>query len=237
MAEASEIRGEPHRQREEDRKQRDQARGFRWSMPRLVGVCGPIAIAIRLQDLATRDHDARLLVVDIGATGASVANDSRSVRHSQRRRCRLTHLGTERPDVAVPRLDSRQSQREEHAHDETRHRAGFDSRAQHYRDVFSARPGAPALKLVQSLALGEAAENGLVALSKCPLPPGVRPTGDARQIHSGYPYLAHRRAPCYPSFVGFSEDKLESLRQGEACLMGVLNTTPDSFYDGGRYLD
>lgn len=40
-----------------------------------------------------------------------------------------------------------------------------------------------------------------------------------------------------PGGGAWSLSRGRSLDFGEPCVMGVLNTTPDSFYDGGRYVD
>ena len=51
------------------------------------------------------------------------------------------------------------------------------------------------------------------------------------------PDLAWAGPACYPNLVGSVESSLErAARERGAALMGIVNTTPDSFYDGGRYL-
>ena len=49
--------------------------------------------------------------------------------------------------------------------------------------------------------------------------------------------LARRRTSCYRIVVGVVSRQIEDLRRerGMPLLMGVLNVTPDSFFDGGRY--
>src|SRR5262245_56914025 len=50
--------------------------------------------------------------------------------------------------------------------------------------------------------------------------------------------VARLRVACYRSWVGALTDRLEKgLQARGAALMGVLNVTPDSFYDGGHYLN
>ena len=50
--------------------------------------------------------------------------------------------------------------------------------------------------------------------------------------------LARRRTSCYRIVVGVVSNRIEDLRRERgALLMGVLNVTPDSFFDGGRYDD
>src|SRR5512135_2586397 len=61
-------------------------------------------------------------------------------------------------------------------------------------------------------------------------------SGDAT-FHTQNQYLARRPTSCYPIFVGRLNAWLETiLGQHGACLMGVVNATPDSFFDGGRYV-
>jgi dihydropteroate synthase len=56
-------------------------------------------------------------------------------------------------------------------------------------------------------------------------------------IHSRSQQLARRLAPCYRGGVGRAEALLQPVwRARGVALMGVLNVTPDSFFDGGRYL-
>jgi len=48
--------------------------------------------------------------------------------------------------------------------------------------------------------------------------------------------LARRRTSCYRIVVGPVSTRIEDLRRERGTLlMGVLNVTPDSFFDGGRY--
>ena len=48
--------------------------------------------------------------------------------------------------------------------------------------------------------------------------------------------LARRRTSCYRIVVGAVSKQIEDLRRERGTLlMGVLNVTPDSFFDGGRY--
>jgi dihydropteroate synthase len=48
--------------------------------------------------------------------------------------------------------------------------------------------------------------------------------------------LARRRTSCYRILVGLVSTRIEDLRRARGTLlMGVLNVTPDSFFDGGRY--
>jgi dihydropteroate synthase len=48
--------------------------------------------------------------------------------------------------------------------------------------------------------------------------------------------LARRRTSCYRIVVGPVSTRIEDLRRERgALLMGVLNVTPDSFFDGGRF--
>ena len=48
--------------------------------------------------------------------------------------------------------------------------------------------------------------------------------------------LARRRTSCYRIVVGAVSRQIEDLRRERGTLlMGVLNVTPDSFFDGGRY--
>jgi dihydropteroate synthase len=48
--------------------------------------------------------------------------------------------------------------------------------------------------------------------------------------------LARRRTSCYRIVVGAVSKQIEDLRaERGTLLMGVLNVTPDSFFDGGRY--
>lgn len=48
--------------------------------------------------------------------------------------------------------------------------------------------------------------------------------------------LARRRTSCYRILVGPVSTRIEDLRRERGTLlMGVLNVTPDSFFDGGRY--
>ena len=48
--------------------------------------------------------------------------------------------------------------------------------------------------------------------------------------------LARRRTSCYRIVVGAVSKRIEDLRRERGTLlMGVLNVTPDSFFDGGRY--
>lgn len=50
--------------------------------------------------------------------------------------------------------------------------------------------------------------------------------------------LARRRTSCYRIVVGPVSTRIEDLRRERGTLlMGVLNVTPDSFFDGGRYAD
>jgi dihydropteroate synthase len=50
--------------------------------------------------------------------------------------------------------------------------------------------------------------------------------------------LARRRTSCYRIVVGPVSTRIEDLRRARGTLlMGVLNVTPDSFFDGGRYDD
>jgi dihydropteroate synthase len=50
--------------------------------------------------------------------------------------------------------------------------------------------------------------------------------------------LARRRTSCYRIVVGPVSTRIEDLRRVRGTLlMGVLNVTPDSFFDGGRYDD
>ena len=50
--------------------------------------------------------------------------------------------------------------------------------------------------------------------------------------------LARRRTSCYRIVVGPVSNRIEDLRRERGVLlMGVLNVTPDSFFDGGRYDD
>ncbi len=50
--------------------------------------------------------------------------------------------------------------------------------------------------------------------------------------------LARRRTSCYRIVVGPVSTRIEDLRRERGTLlMGVLNVTPDSFFDGGRYDD
>ena len=50
--------------------------------------------------------------------------------------------------------------------------------------------------------------------------------------------LARRRTSCYRILVGPVSTRIEDLRRERGTLlMGVLNVTPDSFFDGGRYDD
>jgi dihydropteroate synthase len=50
--------------------------------------------------------------------------------------------------------------------------------------------------------------------------------------------VARRRTSCYRIVVGPVSTRIEDLRSERgALLMGVLNVTPDSFFDGGRYDD
>src|SRR5450432_2146124 len=50
--------------------------------------------------------------------------------------------------------------------------------------------------------------------------------------------LARRRTSCYRIVVGPASNRIEDLRRERGVLlMGVLNVTPDSFFDGGRYDD
>ena len=50
--------------------------------------------------------------------------------------------------------------------------------------------------------------------------------------------LARRRTSCYRILVGPVSIRIEDLRRERGTLlMGVLNVTPDSFFDGGRYDD
>jgi len=50
--------------------------------------------------------------------------------------------------------------------------------------------------------------------------------------------LARRRTSCYRILVGLVSTRIEDLRRARGTLlMGVLNVTPDSFFDGGRYDD
>jgi dihydropteroate synthase len=66
---------------------------------------------------------------------------------------------------------------------------------------------------------------------------GVGPSPEPH-IHSRSQELARRLAACYRGDVGRAEALLEPVwRARGAALMGVLNVTPDSFFDGGRYLD
>lgn len=64
------------------------------------------------------------------------------------------------------------------------------------------------------------------------------PASLLRQIPYQNQYLARRPGSCYPMYVGPS-NLLQSLRGPDApvWLMGVVNTTPDSFYDGGRHFE
>ena len=53
-----------------------------------------------------------------------------------------------------------------------------------------------------------------------------------------FPTLARRRTSCYRILVGPVSTRIEDLRRERGTLlMGVLNVTPDSFFDGGRYDD
>src|SRR6187402_317560 len=53
-----------------------------------------------------------------------------------------------------------------------------------------------------------------------------------------FPMLARRRTSCYRIVVGPVSTRIEDLRRERGTLvMGVLNVTPDSFFDGGRYDD
>src|SRR5882672_7707850 len=50
--------------------------------------------------------------------------------------------------------------------------------------------------------------------------------------------LARRRTSCYRIVVGPVSIRIEDLRRERGTLlMGVLNVTPDSFFDGGRFDD
>jgi len=50
--------------------------------------------------------------------------------------------------------------------------------------------------------------------------------------------LARRRTSCYRIVVGPGSTRIEQLRRERgALLMGVLNVTPDSFFDGGQFHD
>ncbi len=60
-------------------------------------------------------------------------------------------------------------------------------------------------------------------------------TVNPRQIGS-FPMLARRRTSCYRILVGLVSTRIQELRRERGTLlMGVLNVTPDSFFDGGRY--
>jgi len=55
---------------------------------------------------------------------------------------------------------------------------------------------------------------------------------------AGFPALARRRTSCYRIRVGAVSIRIDDLRRERGTLlMGVLNVTPDSFFDGGRYHD
>jgi dihydropteroate synthase len=88
-------------------------------------------------------------------------------------------------------------------------------------------------------------KRGSIAGRTCPLKEGAA-TVALRQIQfdpSGvlsraHPLLARSKMPCYRIVVGGLESRIkQAISARGAALMGILNVTPDSFYDGGRYAD